>query len=47
MLKEENDKLYLKKELFFNKDKFFKNLIKENHNRNNFFNQISRKDLSI
>ena len=37
MLKEENDKLYLEKELFFNKDKLSENLIKENDNKNVIF----------
>ena len=37
MLKEENDKLYLEKELFFNKDKLLENLIKENDNKNVIF----------
>ena len=37
MLKEENDKLYLEKELFFNKKKLFENLIKENDNKNVIF----------
>ena len=33
MLKEGNDKLYLEKELFFNKDKLLENLIKENDDK--------------
>ena len=37
MLKEENDKLYFKKELFFNKDKLLENLMKENNNKNVIF----------
>ena len=37
MLKEENNKLYLEKELFFNKDKPLENLIKENDNKNVIF----------
>ena len=37
MLKEENDKLFFKKELFFNKDKLLKYLIKENDNKNVIF----------
>ena len=37
MLKEENDKLYLEKELFFNKDKLLENIIKENDNKNVIF----------
>ena len=37
MLKEENDKLYLEKELFFNKDKLLESLIKENDNKNVIF----------
>ena len=36
-LKEENDKLFLKKELFLNKDKLLENLIKENDNKNVIF----------
>ena len=37
MLKEENGKLYLKKELFLNKDRFLENLTKENDNENVIF----------
>ena len=37
MLKEENGKLYLKKELFLNKDKLLENLTKENDNENVIF----------
>ena len=37
MLKEENDKLYLEKELFLNKDKLLESLIKENDNKNVIF----------
>ena len=37
MLKEENDKHYLEKELSFNKDKLLENLIKENDNKNVIF----------
>ena len=36
-LKEENDKLYLEKVLFLNKDKLLENLIKENDNKNGIF----------
>ena len=36
-LKEENGKLYLKKELFLNKDKLLENLTKENDNENVIF----------
>ena len=37
VLKEENDKHYLEKELSFNKDKLLENLIKENDNKNVIF----------
>ena len=43
MLKEENDKLYLEKELFFNKDKLLENLIKENDNKNVIFIKFKGK----
>ena len=37
MLKEENNKLYVEKELFFNKTEILKKIIKEYDNKNVFF----------
>ena len=47
MLKEENDKHYLEKELSFNKDKLLENLIKENDNKNVTFIKYKGKIYSF
>ena len=47
MLKEENDKHYLEKELSFNKDKLLENLIKENDNKNLTFIKYKGKIYSF
>ena len=46
-LKEENNKLYLEKELFFNKREILKKIVREYDNKNVFFSNIYYKFIHL